>query len=136
MVAVGMLVGESGALVWGVRPMDGLVVSVAECGCWEGTLADGAKCAVTGGGSMVGSAVCTGEFSGVGALFRWGLLTYSADVGGRWSVAMLWVLVLVLVRVTAVVVGRVWVVLWVEVVVVELVSILSKSQEERLHHHQ
>ena len=48
----------------------------------------------------------------------------------------MWVMLLVLVRVAAVVVGRVWVVLWVEVVVVELVSILSKSQEERLYHHQ
>jgi hypothetical protein len=68
--------------------MDGFVVGVAECGGWKGPLTYGAKCAVTGCGSMVGSAVGAGEFSGVGAWLRWGL-TYSADVGGRGSVASL-----------------------------------------------
>ena len=67
MVSVGRLVGESGALVWSVCPMDGLVVGVAECCGWEGPLTYGAEGAVTGCGSMVGSAVGAGEFSGGGA---------------------------------------------------------------------
>jgi hypothetical protein len=66
-VSVGRLVGESGALVWSVRPMDGLVVGVAECCGWKGPLAYGTKCAVAGCRSMVGSAVGAGEFGGAGA---------------------------------------------------------------------
>ena len=101
-----------------VGPMDGLVVCVAECCGWEGALTYGAEGAVTCCGSMVSSAVGAGEFSGGGAWLYWGL-AHGADVGGRGSVARLGVVLPVLVRVAAVVVIRRWVVLWVELVVVE-----------------
>ena len=59
-------VGESSALVGSVFPVDRFVVGVAECGSWKSALTYGAESAVTGCGSMVGSAVGAGEFGSGG----------------------------------------------------------------------